>query len=432
MRRAWLAGFVATLVLVACTEQITAPGQCPNFCPGGQIQVADTILLDVIGRDSAFRGYIRADEAEELAVADLPGIADSRALLRTATMFTRVVQSSADTATVPIMVDSSRLRINIVRRDTSTTNLRLKIYRMPLSIDENTTFAELTDAFTDSLIDSVNVSDLLARPPIADTATLRIWGDTIRTDSLGNVLQISRIDGSLILHLTFDTLQVPFVVADTGRVALGLRVAADSLASIAVGSNNVFDRGTTIRWFYHYDGDTTVISADAFRGTTFDTFVFDPPNAALGDDLVVGGAPSARSLLRVAIPDFLRDSADVVRATLILVPVAPVQAARGDSFRILVRPVLTDIGAKSPLSTVTPFFGSTTIHIDSADTVRIEVSDVIRAWALDSTVVATALVLGKVPEAASFTEIRFYSSRTPAFRPALHVTYVRRFGFGEP
>jgi len=37
-----------------------------------------------------------------------------------------------------------------------------------------------------------------------------------------------------------------------------------------------------------------------------------------------------------------------------------------------------------------------------------------------------------VPEAASFTEIRFYSSRAPAFRPALHVTYVKRFPFGTP
>jgi hypothetical protein len=41
-------------------------------------------------------------------------------------------------------------------------------------------------------------------------------------------------------------------------------------------------------------------------------------------------------------------------------------------------------------------------------------------------------MLGQVPEAASYTEIRFYSSRAPALRPALHVTYVKRFPFGLP
>ncbi|MDP3911394.1 MAG: hypothetical protein Q8Q14_13485, partial [Gemmatimonadales bacterium] len=361
----------------------------------------------------------------------LPGVIDSRAIFRTQPMFLRVLQSAGDTTTVPITVDSARLRINVLHRDTNTANLRIKIYRMPLTIDSATTFGDVAAPFVDSLVDSVNVSDLRARPPIADTVTLRIWGDTIRTDSAGNVLQISRIDGSLILHITLDTAQARFVEADSGRVGFGLRVSADSLASIAVGSQNVFDRGATLRWFYHFQGDTSVVSADAFRGTAFDTYVFDLPNPSLGDDLVVGGAPSARSLLRVTIPDFLRDTADVVRATLILVPIAPVQGAAGDSFTVLVRPVQADLGAKSPLSPATSVFGSTTIRMGNADTVRIEISDLIRAWAVDTSA-ATAFVLGKVPEAANFAEVRFYSSRTPAFRPALHVTYVRRFGFGEP
>jgi hypothetical protein len=38
-------------------------------------------------------------------------------------------------------------------------------------------------------------------------------------------------------------------------------------------------------------------------------------------------------------------------------------------------------------------------------------------------------MLGQVPEAASFTEIRFYSSARRV-RPALHITYVKRFPFG--
>lgn len=422
-----LAGLAA---VGACGEQSLAPGNCPDFCPGGQIEMHDTILTDVIVRDSAFRGYIRADEAELLAVANLPGVIDSRAILRTGPMRTRIVQGSGDTVTVPIVVDSARLRMVIVRRDTNTTNLSLTLYRLPLALDTATTFADLVVPFTDSLVDSIDVSDLLARPPVADTATLRIWGDTIHTDSAGHVLQVNN-DKTLVLHLTLDTAQARFVEVDSGKVAYGIRVSADTLASISVGSNNVFDRSATIRWFYHYQGDSSVVAADEFRGTSFDTFVFDPPNPPITDELAVGGAPAARSLLRVAMPSFLRDTVDVVRATLLLVPVAPVQGAVGDSFTVLVRPVLADLGAKSPLSLATGFFGGATVRIGTADTLRIEVSDVIRAWALDTTA-ATALVLGQVPEAASYTEIRFFSSRTPAFRPALHVTYVRRFLFGAP
>jgi hypothetical protein len=131
------------------------------------------------------------------------------------------------------------------------------------------------------------------------------------------------------------------------------------------------------------------------------------------------------------MPAFLHDSFDVVRATLILVPVSPVVGAPSDSFAILVRPVLADLGAKSPLSPETQLFTRVTVHTGSADTLRIELTDLVRTWAIDTTR-ATALFLGQVPEAASFTEIRFYSSRAPAFRPALHLTYVKRFPFGEP
>src|SRR5256885_13043745 len=56
---------------------------------------------------------------------------------------------------------------------------------------------------------------------------------------------------------------------------------------------------------------------------------------------------------------------------------------------------------------------------------RSEITNLVRAWSLDTTM-TTALELGQVPEAASYTEIRYYSSRTPAFRPGLHVTYVKR------
>lgn len=418
------------VALTACTEQPTAPGVCPDFCPGGQIGVVDTIFTDMIDRDSSFSGYLEASNGEALPVADLPGVIDSRAIFRLNGIPPRVKNKPNDTTTVPITVDSARLRFNIVHRDSNTTNLWFKLYRLPTAIDTTTTFTQLQPAFADSIVDSVNVSALLASPQIFDTATLRFWGDTIQTDSAGHVLQVAA-DSSLLLYVDLDTTQARYIEADTGRIAYGVRVSADTLASISLGSNEA-SRGPLIVWFFSFpDSNAVAKDTSAQRGSLFDTYVFDPPTAALDSNLAVGGTPATRSLLRVTIPDILRDSADVVRATLVLVPVGPVPGAAGDSFRVIARSVVTDLGAKSPLNPNSAFVGIQTIHLNVADTVRIELTDLVRAWAQDTSAV-TALILGQLPEAASYTQIRFYSSRAPAFRPSFHITYVKRYAFGVP
>ncbi len=416
------------LALSACTEQATAPGVCPDFCPGGQIGVVDTIFTDIIERDSAFSGYVEAFGGEVMAIADVPGAVDSRAIFRMNAMPTSIVLH--DTTTSPIVVDSARLQIQILHRDTSATNLWLKLYRLPLNIDSTTTFAQVIPPFTDSIVDSVNVNALLSAPKIGDTATVRIWGDTIQTDSAGHVLLVGA-DSSLILYTDLDTAQARFVAADSGKVAFGYRVSPDSANTIALGTSDN-GRGPRLTWFFNFlDSTSTKKDSSLSRGPIFDSFVFNPPTPPIDSNLAIGGAPAARSLLRVKIPTLLRDSADVVRATLIMVPVGPVPGAPADSFTILARAVIADLGAKSPLSTNSQFFGSKVIHLNAADTLRMELTDLVRSWALDSTL-ASALMLGQAPEAASYTQIRYYSSRAPAFRPALHITFVRRYAFGAP
>ena len=432
MRRLAL-GFL--LVAAACTEEATAPGDCPNFCPGGQIVVQDSIFTTIIERDSAFRGYVQVYQADAMTAADLPDV-QSRALFVLSTMITRVAPKTGDTATVPIAVDSSRLRLKMVRRNRATTNLWLKLYALPTTTDSTASFASLDSYFGATPIDSVSIDDLLSRPLITDTATLRLWGDTIQTDSAGHVLQTADSAKVLTLFFDFDTVQAPFVVADSGRLGLGIRVTADSLASAAFATTESGSDAPSLLWFYHYTIPDTVsatpdsvVQASQLRTPKFDSFVFDPPIAALDSNLAVGGVPSARSLVRVAFPAFLRDSFDVVRATVILVPAVAALGSPADSFTVLARPIQTDLGAKSPLSLGSG--GSVVVRPGSTDTVRIELTNLVRSWALDTTI-ATAFFLGQQPEATSFTEIRFYSSRAPAFRPALHLTYVKRFPFGEP
>ena len=424
----------------ACVEQVTAPGSCPNYCPTDSIAIRDTIFTTIIERDSSFRGYVPSYGAEAMSVADLPGIVDSRAFFVLAKAATRVTVKGGDTTTTPIIPDSVRFRLSIMRRDTLATNLRIRLYHVPITSDSTSTFASLAAAFNEPVVDSVNVSALLASPAIIDTTQAdsldrRFYGDTTYRDGAGHILAVRDSGRILDLYFQLDTLQAPVVEADSGQLGFGVRVAADSLASIALGTNEGGRPPFLQRFFHHTIPDTvstqpdSIVSGNQTQTPVFDGFVFNPPTPALDSNLAVGGAPSARALLRVAMPAFLHDSIDVVRATVVLVPVSAVQGVANDSFRIVVHHVSTDLGAKSPLDPSAA--GATFIHIGSPDTVNLEITNLVRAWSLDTTM-TTAFVLGQVPEAASYTEIRFYSSRAPAFRPGLHVTYVKRFRFGEP
>jgi hypothetical protein len=414
-RRLALVG--AVLLIAACVERVTAPGQCPDFCPSGQITIVDTLLATGISRDSGFRGYVLAHQAALMLAAHLPGPADtldSRPVFRINGYGSRF-RIATDTTTGAILgADSARLQVYVMRRDTATHNLRLHLYRLPIAIDTSTTFGSVVP-FTDSLR-SVNIDTLLAQPGGKDPVT----GDSAAV--------VDTISHRVLLSLKLDTAAARYVANDSGTVAYGIRIAADSHASIAFGKGAF---GPVLQWYLQVDsmGIKPVARTPGALGAAFASFVFAPPPAPPDSTLAVGGVPSARSLLRVAFPKFIRDSSQVIRGTLILVPAVPARGAPADSFVIEARTVFADFGAKSPLDLR---LGDTTlIHPGSTDTVRIEVTNLLQLWAADSTH-PTTLALRVQAEAQFLGEIRFYPSLAAAFRPALQVTFVRRFPFGAP
>jgi hypothetical protein len=421
MRRALVA--VAAAV-AACIEDVTAPGQCPEFCPSGAITVVDTVLDQSIERDSAFRGFVQPHEANVLLAATLPGVVDGRAVFRHFPIGARLRVGTSDTTTGAIVgVDSLKLALTITRRDTSTHNLTLVYYRLPLTIDSTTTFADVA-ASGDSLR-SVNVDSLLARASHTDSAR----GDSVFVDATTNrVTVIAKLDSAM----------APYVPADSGRVAFGVRVVADQRASIALGSTEAFT-GPRITWYAKVDsaGSDTVARSSPSTGAQFDSFVFDllspSVDSTLDSTLAVGGAPSARSILRVALPRAIRDSVQIARATLVLVTARAPQGVPADSFDLAAHAVVADFGAKSPLSFDPAHVATTRIRLGVAvgDTVRVEVTNIVRLWQVD-TLAPTTLTLRQVPEGAEFAEIRFEPSANQAKRPALHLTYARRFPFGKP
>src|SRR3989441_8180810 len=160
MRRAALAAALTALTAAtACTEDVTAPGHCPDFCPSRSITRVDTVLQTVVQRDSAFRGFVRPHEANTLLAATLAGAIDSRAIFRTIPIGdSLVVESSTGRMGQIVGVDSLKLAVTITRRDTSAHNLTLIYYRLPLDLDSTKTFADLAGAFLDRKSTRLNSS----------------------------------------------------------------------------------------------------------------------------------------------------------------------------------------------------------------------------------------------------------------------------------
>ena len=424
MRRVALAATLTALTAAtACTEDVTAPGHCPDFCPSGSITGVDTVLQTVVQRDSAFRGFVRPHEANTLLAATLAGAIDSRAIFRTIPIGdSLVVESSTATMGEIVGVDSLKLALTITRRDTSAHNLTLVYYRLPLSIDSTTTFVGLAASWTDSLR-SLNVDSVYALAGHVDP----LRGDSVFVDTTTHyVTVIAKLDSAM----------APFVPADSGKVAFAVRVVAESRASIALGSVES-GIGPRITWYAEVDsvGKDTV-PRSASTGDRFDSFVFKLSPAVdttLDSTLAVGGMPVARSIMRFALPRLIRDSVQISRATLVLVTARPPEGVPADSFTLSAHGVLADFSAKSPLSPDPSRVATTRVHIGIArgDTVRIEMADILRSWQID-TLAPTALALRQIPEGTEFPEIRFEPSTNLALAPALHVTYVRRFPFGKP
>jgi hypothetical protein len=164
----------------------------------------------------------------------------------------------------------------------------------------------------------------------------------------------------------------------------------------------------------------------------FNTYVSEVPDVADTTLLSVGGAPSARAMLRFSLPPRILDSATIIRATLELTPVTPITGLPTDPASLLARAVLSDVGAKSPVSVLAGRVPEDTLEIGTA-AISMEVVRLVELW-LGATNRPTALMLSLAPEASSFSHPIFYSSRAadPALRPRLRLSYLLSFPFETP
>ncbi len=401
----WAACVVALAVgIVACQEQLTSPAQCPELCPGGTPIVYDTVLGAVPGGDESFPGYVDAGAGGALLTSNGLPASEDRAIYRFAPRTDSI--TVRDTARA-YTVDSVQLAVNIVARDTLVTGLRIFLYRLPPDIDPDTaTFAGIDPQLTaPALIDSIAVPD------------------SVRAGQVSTVLRGADAD------------RVAIAPGTGGVLAIGLRMAADAPTGIRVGSLG----GGNAASFTTYvtvdvpDTTTSLLHQSLLRGAQVNGFVTETPYVAAPGTLLVGGEPSSRAFIRFNLPARIKDSATVVRATLELLPAAPIPGLPNDLAVLEGRAVLTDLGPKSPLTSDPTLIVQDTLPVGSTDTLRLDVTRMVRFWqSSDERPEEVAMLLR--PEAASFTRALLGSTSplSPVGAPRLRITYLLSFPFESP
>lgn len=402
--RLGIAVLVASFALIGCQEKLTSPGDCPALCPGGEPQVFDEVLPAIVGSDSSFRGYVQPYFASTLLVSNgLQGV-EERGIMRFPPRADSV--SVRDTLRA-YTIDSVALSLAVIARDTTVSGLQVQLYRLPTSIDTNTTFADVDPAFV--------AGNLVATIPVPDS---------VKVGSIRTVLQGA------------DLARVQIPPADSGVLALGVRIDAPVPTGVRLGAINGGAPAAFLSYVTLDVPDTGTAKLRTLPLTaTLNSWV--SPVAQVDDStlLSVGGEPSARALIRFELPARIRDSATIVRATLQLTPVVPITGLPTDPARLQARAVLADLGAKSPVNSSAGRVPADTIESGTSGTVSLEAVRLIELW-LGAADRPSALVLALAPdlEAASFSRPVFYSTRAadPAVRPQLRISYLLSFPFESP
>jgi hypothetical protein len=387
--------------LSGCQDEFTSPGGCPALCPGGVPQVFEEVLTPITGSDSSFRGYVQPNTAAALLVSN--GLTDGQeqvAILRFPPRSDSVLVRDTLRSYV---IDSVAFSLGVLARDTNLTGVQLDLYRLPAGIDTTTTFSSVDTSFSPE--------NLVVGIPVPDSLNSGIVRAVLQGPDLAKLV-------------------IP--PADTGVLAIGVRLNAPVVTGV-----RLLATGASAPTFLTYATldvpDTGTAKLRSFPLTTsFSSFV--PPIQQADDStlLNVGGEPSARALMRFDFPARLRDSVSIVRATLELTPVVPIEGLPTDPLHLQARAVVADLGGKSPVN-ATP--AADTIEAGTTGTTAIEVIRLVQLWTATKSG-PTALVLSVAPEqeSASFSRPVFYSTRAadPAVRPRLRLNYTLKFPFENP
>ena len=398
--RSAVPALLAGLLAAGCRETTVAPGDCPTLCPSAEVDVLDTTLTGIVASDSSYRGFVSAPEAAINRLSNLPGDL-SAAVVQ---FFPRPDHwfgtSLVDTIRLA-SVDSVTLTVRVAQRDTSVDSLRILVYRAPRprTIDTLTTYDSVAAWIHDSLlVDSIPIPDSLQ----AGAITWRLPDGAFTPDTVD-----SNIVGAVFV----------------------LRSPTPTVVNITA---NDFIGEPQLAW-YGRAADTTL--TNLFTSVpSFDTFVQSPePPAMLADRLFVGNIPAARALLRFTIPRYFIDSTTIVRALLVLSPMAPAGGIPSTDFLLEARGIVRDYGAKSFFTPDGSLISGVRVTVGDTAQVEIGITNILRTWrGIPPDSLPRAVILRVADEGRTLGELAFAPSSGGARAPFLRLTYIKPYVFGVP
>ena len=356
----------------------------------------------LVGNDSvlegeSFTGYVEPGVATAMQVVGGGAAVESHGLI----WFAPFADSVAiDSVTLGLVVrqDSFQLSLVILGRSPDVTGLEITVHRISPSVDRESDFATLAPFFEDSTIVAV-----VAIP------------DDVSEDTVSTIIRIDAF---------------PEFEAGDRQIALGLSIRGGTPAFASLNTQESA-LGALLTRFVLVEADGDSLERSDFRSPEFDGFVDTDLPSPLPGSLLIGGTPSSRTFVRIALPPFIMDSSNIVRAHLLFVPVEPVFGAPSDTFEIVAEALGADFGAKSPILTLPDsLLVGAKVGVGTTDTVVIDISRIVAFWQATPDQVRT-LVLRFLDEAVSVAELRVGSTRFLGSEPVLRVTYVPPFRFGR-
>ncbi len=390
MTRPILAALLAVLALGGCRERLTVPGQCPDQCPGGTLVIRDTVLDAIESADSSFSGYVGYHDAAGLLLAQGSTAGESHAIVTFERLPETYLFAGQEFA---YEIDSIRVSIGLLSRDTLVKEPRLLLYRFPLDIDSTMTFSQ-----AQSLFDAGTPIDTLVVP---DSLLIGGVNRTYSGDDLDKFLAPP---------------------ADSGRLAFGIRLDADEPTGLRIGARLTENLGPTLIYFLTIDAPDTLFRKQFFApDVRYAGMIRDTDPVTDPDLLVVGGVPASRAIIRFALPPVIQQANSVLRATLELTPSRPYYGLASDGTLVDVRAVVVDLGYKSvPIGTGA---SAAIVPISGEAVLEVEVTSIVNIWRSEP-LVPRLFYLSAGPEGHAFAEPVFHSTRSAVGRPRLRITYT--------
>ena len=378
----------------ACTERLTTPGACPALCPGGEVAIRDTVIEATVGADSSFTGFNGITDGALLLLSTGRTLGESRAVVR---FIGRGDSLFIGDTVRQFSVDSVQINIFLVQRDSTINGMVLEVFRLPRTIDTLATVAEVDAHFSPQTL-------LLSLPLI----------DAIQSGQIPIPLQGA------------DLAKLAFAPEDSTQLVIGIRLRPGQRGAAKVGGLRSGSLAASFTTFVDIGGADTATQKQSISRAPARDFTVREPRQAPGPDLLpVGGFPNRRAFIRFALPEFLRDSATILRATLELTGAAATVGIPGDSVRIDVRGLLADFGLKSPV--VGDQFAATFLRTGERD-VTVDIADLVTLWQ-GAAPLPSALRLQVGDEWGTFLHPEFFSTTGTGPGPRIRITYRPSFPF---